>query len=96
MVLGQSDELEIDGRYARIINMGHPVPYARSRGPVTRDELRRWRGSHQLLADMVDTLHDYGGIGLAAPQIDGARCALAIIELPQWSDPLRRAGRGAA
>lgn len=35
----------------------------------------------QLIADMVDTLHDYGGIGLAAPQI-GEAMRLAIIEIP--------------
>lgn len=34
-----------------------------------------------LVADMVDTLHDYGGIGLAAPQI-GEPVRLAIIEIP--------------
>lgn len=35
----------------------------------------------RLLDDMVDTLHDYGGIGLAAPQI-GESIRLAIIEIP--------------
>ena len=36
---------------------------------------------HRLVADMIDTLHDYGGIGLAAPQInEGIR--LAIVEIP--------------
>jgi peptide deformylase len=35
----------------------------------------------QLIGDMVDTLHDYGGIGLAAPQI-GEAIRLAIIEIP--------------
>ena len=34
----------------------------------------------RLIADMVDTLHDYGGIGLAAPQI-GESVRLAIIEI---------------
>ena len=34
-----------------------------------------------LVEDMVDTLHDYGGIGLAAPQID-VPLRLAIIEIP--------------
>ncbi len=34
-----------------------------------------------LVEDMVDTLHDYGGVGLAAPQINvGLR--LAVIEIP--------------
>jgi peptide deformylase len=35
----------------------------------------------QLIVDMTDTLHDYGGIGLAAPQI-GETIRLAIIEIP--------------
>jgi peptide deformylase len=34
-----------------------------------------------LVADMVDTLKDYGGIGLAAPQV-GESLRLAIIEIP--------------
>jgi peptide deformylase len=34
----------------------------------------------QLIDDMVDTLHDYGGIGLAAPQV-GISVRLAIIEI---------------
>jgi peptide deformylase len=34
----------------------------------------------QLIADMTDTLHDYGGIGLAAPQV-GVSIRLAIIEI---------------
>ncbi len=34
-----------------------------------------------LLADMHDTLEDYGGIGLAAPQID-VPLRIAIIEIP--------------
>jgi peptide deformylase len=31
---------------------------------------------------MIDTLHDYGGIGLAAPQI-GEPIRLAIVEIPE-------------
>jgi len=63
----------------KIIRMGHPnlrvpaepVPAS----AIGSDALNR------LINDMVDTLHDYGGIGLAAPQIDeGLR--LAIIEIP--------------
>jgi len=37
-----------------------------------------------LITDMVDTLHDYGGIGLAAPQI-GELVRVAIIEIPAGS-----------
>lgn len=60
--------------------MGHPV-LRRPADPVDlsvigSDELTR------LIADMVDTLHDYGGIGLAAPQI-GESIRLAIVEIPE-------------
>lgn len=58
--------------------MGHPVLRQVAR-PLAAEEI----GSPQiagLLDDMVDTLHDYGGIGLAAPQI-GESIRLAIIEI---------------
>ena len=63
----------------RIIRMGHPVLRQRAR------ELEPYEiGSEaftQLLEDMIDTLRDYGGIGLAAPQV-GESVRLAIVELP--------------
>jgi len=60
--------------------MGHPV-LRRPAEPmdpavIQSDETRR------LMADMIDTLHDYGGIGLAAPQI-GESTRLAVIEIPE-------------
>jgi peptide deformylase len=59
--------------------MGHPLlrKVARHLEPheIDADSLA------PLLDDMVDTLHDYGGIGLAAPQI-GESVRLAIIEIP--------------
>lgn len=58
--------------------MGHPVLRQRAR-PLTAEEI----GSDRLRAltnDMIDTLHDYGGIGLAAPQV-GESIRLAIIEI---------------
>jgi peptide deformylase len=63
----------------RIIRMGHPLLREKAR-PLEPDEI----GSDKikrLVADMVDTLHDYGGIGLAAPQI-AESVRLAIIEIP--------------
>ncbi len=63
----------------RIIRMGHPH-LREVATPVTAEQI----GSPELAAlleDMVDTLHDYGGIGLAAPQID-VPLRLAIIEIP--------------
>ena len=35
----------------------------------------------RLVADMIDTLHDYGGIGLAAPQVNES-VRIAIVEIP--------------
>jgi peptide deformylase len=63
----------------RIIRMGHPLlrQVARELEPneIGSEAITR------LIADMVDTLHDYGGIGLAAPQI-GEMVRLAIIDIP--------------
>ena len=63
----------------RVLQMGHPLLREVAR-PLDREAI----GSEpvrRLIADMVDTLHDYGGIGLAAPQI-GESLRLAIIEIP--------------
>jgi len=59
--------------------MGHPLlrQVARRLEPAELEN----PALHELLNDMVDTLHDYGGIGLAAPQI-GESIRLAIIEIP--------------
>ena len=63
----------------KIIRMGHPALRRRAREVAAYDV--GTEALHKLVADMIDTLHDYGGIGLAAPQInEGIR--LAIIELP--------------
>ncbi len=52
----------------KIIRMGHPNLRKVAR-PVTPRDIEDPQFS-RLLQDMVETLHDYGGIGLAAPQID--------------------------
>lgn len=63
----------------RIVRMGHPVLRAQarelSRGELRSDAIRR------LVDDMVETLHDYGGVGLAAPQVNEP-LRLAIVEIP--------------
>jgi peptide deformylase len=62
----------------KIIRMGHPTLRKQAR-ELTRHEL----GSTEiarLVTDMVDTLDDSGGIGLAAPQVDES-VRLAIIRL---------------
>ncbi len=62
----------------RVLRMGHPLlrQVARDLAPaeIGIPEFQR------LVADMVDTLHDYGGIGLAAPQV-GESIRVAIIEI---------------
>lgn len=63
----------------KIIRMGHPILRRRAR-PLEVEEI----GSdvvQRLVVDMIDTLHDYGGIGLAAPQV-AEPIRLAIVELP--------------
>lgn len=59
--------------------MGHPVLREVAR-PLEPDEITS-AALAGLIADMQDTLRDYGGIGLAAPQI-GESVRLAIIEIP--------------
>ncbi len=64
----------------KIVRMGHPV-LRRSAEPLAREEIAS-DATRRLIADMIDTLHDYGGIGLAAPQI-GEPIRLAIVEIPE-------------
>lgn len=62
-----------------IIRMGHPTLRRRAR-ELTAREL----GSPQirdLVDDMVETLHQVGGIGLAAPQVNEP-VRLAIVDVP--------------
>ena len=62
----------------RVMRMGHPVLREPAR-PVAAEEFgSAWLET--LVDDMIDTLHDYGGIGLAAPQI-AEPVRVAIIEL---------------
>jgi len=62
----------------KIIRMGHPTLREVAR-ELTAEELADPQ-LEQLVEDMVDTLHDYGGIGLAAPQINEP-VRLAVIEI---------------
>jgi peptide deformylase len=59
--------------------MGHPV-LRQAAQPVAAEDLESPR-LLGLVADMTDTLRDYGGIGLAAPQV-GESLRLALIEIP--------------
>jgi len=63
----------------KIIRMGHPT----LRKPARSLDKRELRSPEieRLLVDMIDTLKDAGGIGLAAPQVDES-IRLAIIDVP--------------
>ena len=63
----------------KIIRMGHPT-LRKVAQPVDPAAIGS-AAFHRLVADMIDTLHDYGGVGLAAPQINES-IRLAIIEVP--------------
>ena len=59
--------------------MGHPT-LRKVAAPVAPAALSD-PGFKRLVEDMVDTLRDYGGVGLAAPQINES-VRLAVIEIP--------------
>ncbi|MCY3885232.1 MAG: peptide deformylase [Gammaproteobacteria bacterium] len=63
----------------KIIRMGHPTLRKVAR-PLSDSEILSGEIA-RLVHDMTDTLHDYGGIGLAAPQVDES-VRLAMIEIP--------------
>jgi peptide deformylase len=62
----------------KVARLGNPVVRAHAR-PVSLEELRS-RSFQRLLDDMVETMHEYDGVGLAAPQVHvGLR--LAVLEV---------------
>lgn len=62
----------------RVLNMGNPLLRAVAR-PLRPEEVGS-EAVRRLITDLVDTLRDYGGVGLAAPQI-GESVRLAIVEI---------------
>jgi len=60
--------------------MGHPVLRARAR-PIEKSELRS-PGLQKLIDDMIETMKEYHGVGLAAPQIhEGVRLFVAQLDV---------------
>lgn len=63
----------------KVARIGHPVLRRQARD-LTPEEVRS-AGIRRLVDDMVETMHEYDGVGLAAPQVHvGLR--LAVIEVP--------------
>ena len=63
----------------KVVRMGHPV--LRQRGRDLDPVELATPALRTLVADMIETMHDYNGIGLAAPQV-GESLRLAVVEVP--------------
>jgi peptide deformylase len=63
----------------KVARMGHPVLRERAR-PVDKSELTDPL-LQKLIDDMVETMHEYHGVGLAAPQVhEGLRLFVAVLD----------------
>jgi peptide deformylase len=63
----------------KVARMGHPVLRERAR-PVSKSDLRDPL-MQKLIDDMIDTMHEYHGVGLAAPQVhESVRLFVALLE----------------
>jgi peptide deformylase len=63
----------------KVARMGHPVLRERAR-PVEKSEFKDPL-FQKLIDDMVETMHEYHGVGLAAPQVhEGLRLFVAMID----------------
>jgi peptide deformylase len=62
----------------KVARLGHPVLRQVSRD-LTPDEIRSPE-VRRLVTDMIETMHEYGGVGLAAPQVHEP-VRIAVIEL---------------
>ena len=63
----------------KVARMWHPVLRERAR-PVAKSDLRDPL-MQKLIDDMIDTMHEYHGVGLAAPQVhEGLRLFVALLE----------------
>ena len=51
----------------KVARMGHPVLRQKAR-PLEKHELRN-PGTQRFIDDMIDTMREYSGVGLAAPQV---------------------------
>jgi peptide deformylase len=63
----------------KVARMGHPVLRQRGR-PLDKSDLHTAR-IQKLIDDMIDTMREYNGVGLAAPQVhEGLRLFVALLE----------------
>src|SRR4030095_9265971 len=63
----------------KVARMGHPVLRAKAR-PLEKSEIRA-ASIQKLIDDMLDTMAEYHGVGLAAPQVhEGVRIFVAALD----------------
>lgn len=63
----------------KVSRMGHPVLRQKTRA-VERSEIKDPR-FQKFLDDMIDTMHEYNGVGLAAPQVhEAVRVFVAMLD----------------
>jgi peptide deformylase len=63
----------------KVARMGHPVLRERTR-PLDKSDIRN-AVVQKLIDDMIDTMHEYHGVGLAAPQVhEGLRMFVALLD----------------
>ena len=63
----------------KVAHMGHPV--LRERAEALDKSAFRNPLLQKLIDDMIDTMHEYHGVGLAAPQVhEGVRLFVALLE----------------
>ena len=70
----------------KVARLGHPAVRTPAR-PLSPEEIAA-PGLQQLIDDMVETMHEYSGVGLAAPQIH-LSIQLAVLEVehnPRYPD----------
>ncbi|MCC6989862.1 MAG: peptide deformylase [Acidobacteria bacterium] len=63
----------------KVSRMGHPVLRQKAR-PVERSEIKDPR-FQKFIDDMIETMHEYSGVGLAGPQVhEGLRLFVAMLD----------------
>jgi len=63
----------------KVARMGHPVLRERTR-PLDKSDIRS-AVVQKLIDDMIDTMHEYHGVGLAGPQVhEGLRMFVALLD----------------
>jgi peptide deformylase len=63
----------------KVALMGHPVLRERAR-PLDKSDIKS-AAIQKLIDDMIDTMHEYHGVGLAAPQVhEGLRMFVALLD----------------